>query len=187
MRPRRKDSALLVVAVCAGQAHTATAGGRVFAVVPLVAALSAAGLVGPALRAHATPGLATVRFAVFARCGLALAYSLLLTFAASATTALIGSGQPLSQGPLWLGPVLLLAVVSLLLSLLTRPAIGAVSTCGLCLLHALVVLIDGEPALSAAGSVARALWATDPLVLAFSGLPTLGAAVYVPRAARTAP
>ncbi len=181
-------AALLVAGTVAGHAHTVVAGGRILSTVAaLVAALGVAGLVGPALRTRPTSGAATVRFAVLTRCGLALGYILLLVSATSAAVALAGGGQPWSLGPLWLGPVLLLAAVSLLLSLLARPAIGATSACGLCLIHALVVLIGGESALSTADLVARILWATNPVVLALSGLLVLGAAVYAPRAVQTTP
>jgi len=186
-------AAMLVVAVAACLASTAMGGGRILSyTAPRVAAMGVAGLVRPAPRTRTMAGTngmtdALTRIAVFARFGLVVAYILALTGVAAGAVALTRGGHLWSLCLLWLGPVLLLAALSLLLSLLARPVVGATGACGLCLVHAVAVLIGGESALSTVGLVARTLWETNPLVLALSGVMMLGAIAYAPRAVRLAP
>ncbi len=180
-------AAMLVTAVAACLAPTTLSEGRILSyITPLVAAVGVAGLVRPAPRTRPMVGTdgvvdAPTRLAVLARFGLVVAYIVALAVVASGAVALTRGGALWSLGLLWLGPVLLLAALSLLLSLLARPVVGATGACGLCLVHAVAVLIGGESALSTVGLVARALWETSPLVLALSGVMILGAAAYVPR------
>ncbi len=172
-----------LAAVVSDLLRAAVDGGHMLSsVVPLVAALGIASLVTPVLRVQPD----AVRGTLLARCGLALGYIIVLATAASAAVALM-RGVPLwSLAPLWLGPVLLLATVSLWLSLLVRPAAGVTGACGLCVLHILAALLGDESVLSGGDVLIRALWTTTPLVLVLSGLLTLGAALYAPRAAHRA-
>jgi len=190
-------AAMLVTAVAACLAPTTLGGGRILSyTAPLVSAVAVAGLVRPASRTRAMVGTmvgtnraadVTTRLAVLARFGLVVAYIVALAVVASGAVALTRGGSLWSLGLLWLGPVLLLAHLSLLLSLLARPVAGATGACGLCLVHAVAVLIGGESALSAIGLVARVLWGTNPLVLALSGVMMLGAIAYAPHATRSTP
>ncbi|WP_030434590.1 hypothetical protein [Actinoplanes subtropicus] len=179
--PRLATASLLVIAFGATVALAAGPGwpGEVFvALAPAAAAAGAALVFQDSLGELALVLRAGPRLVLLARLTVVCAADLAAALLASVLVAgrvhqtlgvLIGS---------WLGPMLLLAAVSVLVSVLSRPPAGVAAALGLWFLHVLAGLSPVAPAV-----VTRldAVWATSPAVLAVAAMVAAAAVLAAPR------
>lgn len=124
----------------------------------------------------------SIRLVMFCRMLVVIGYNIVLTALASAVLALLHGGGFGEIIHLWLGPMLLLASLSLMLSTLVG---SAVAFLGSLLLEALqtfsVHLVGGIVTFQLAPN---SMWQTSPLILALATLLIGCALVYIPRQPR---
>jgi hypothetical protein len=182
-------SGFLIVLLMHSAAHVATVS-LLGMIVPLVTAVGIAFIYGPENDAGLELALATPtspRLVLLSRLALVFGYNCILALGLTLLLATLRGGDFVLLASLWIGPTLLLAGVSLLLSSAVSTVVGAVGAAGLLCLR----LITAAPALLAGGSgpttwPASALWQTNPLVLVLAAVLLVAAVVSVPRRERLA-
>jgi hypothetical protein len=172
----------LFVALLAGGRH---APGVVLGLfVPAIAGIGAAFIYGPESDPSLELALATPtspRLVLVSRLALVLGYDLALALVSSVVVVLARGGDVWAAAPLWVGPMLLMAGISLLLSLVVSALAAVASALGL-----LFVNLVSQSSL--AGHEApnvftpfASIWQTNPTILFLAVALLVLAVLYVPR------
>jgi hypothetical protein len=172
----------VLVAVLASGRHTSDLILSLF--VPAIAGVGMAFLYGPENDPGLELALATPtspRIVLVSRLLLVLGYDLALALGASGVVVLAHGGDVLAATPLWLGPMLLLAGISLLLSLLLSAIAAVASALGLFVVDLVTRSnVAGRSATGPLSSIAS-LWQTNPAILLLALVLLMLAVLYVPR------
>jgi hypothetical protein len=158
-------------------------------VVPLVTAVGVAFIYGPENDAGLEIALATPmspRAVLLSRLVLVFGYNCCLALSATVVLAIARGGDFSGLASLWIGPMLLLAGLSLLVSVALSTVAGVVSAAGLLCVHLLTAASTLLGMSDANAAAFNALWRTNPALLALAAALVAAAVVYVPRRERLA-
>lgn len=151
---------------------------------PLIAGIGIVFIYGP----ESDPGLeialttpTSPRLVLLGRLALVLGYDLALALAATALLALVRGGAVWSVTPLWIGPMLLLAGLSLLLSLVLGAIAAVVSALALFFVHIFAETTTGSHLIGGALGPVAGLWQSSPAVIFLAAALLIVAVLYVPR------
>ncbi|MBF6592628.1 MAG: hypothetical protein IVW57_19130, partial [Ktedonobacterales bacterium] len=151
---------------------------------PVIAGVSTAFIYGPESDPSLELALATPtspRMVLVSRLALVLGYDVALAFAASVVLVIARGGTIWAAAPLWLGPTLLLAGISLVLSLLVSAIVAVASSMGLFFAHLVTQSQASGRIAPGAESPLIALWQTNPTILLLAMALLILAVLYVPR------
>ena len=165
-------------------AGTTPPGAALGVVAPLVAAIGVAFIYGPEVDPGLELALATPtspRLVLLSRLALVLGYDCLLALAATGVVAAVTGGAVTAVFAVWMGPLLLLAALSLLLALVINAGAAAAVTVGVWLLHLVASGWVGLSALIAVPGSLGGLWQTTPAVVLAALVLFVLALLYVPR------
>jgi len=154
---------------------------------PLVAGLSVLTIYQPGTDPRLELALASPtspRAVLLSRVLLLLGYDLALSLGATALLTLLFGDNFWAVGALWFGPMLLVTMLSVLLSLLLGTLVALVSTLLLALAHLLAQGTLSVDWLNSARSALDSLWQTNPMVIVLALTFLLLALVYAPRQER---
>ena len=158
-------------------------------VVPLVTAVGVAFIYGPENDAGLEIALATPmspRAVLLSRLALVFGYNFGLALSATVVLAIARGGDFSLLASLWIGPMLLLAGLSLLISVALSTMAGVVSAAGLLCVHLLTAAATLLGMSDANAAAFNALWQTNPALLALAAALVVAAVFYVPRQERLA-
>jgi hypothetical protein len=158
-------------------------------VLPLVTAVGVAFIYGPENDAGLEITLATPvspRAVLLSRLALVFGYNCGLALSATIVLAIARGGDFPLLASLWLGPMLLLAGLSLLVSVAISTIAGVVSAAGLLCVHLLTAASTLLGMSNANAAALNAVWRTNPALLALAAVLVVAAVVYVPRQERLA-
>ena len=158
-------------------------------VVPLVTAVGVAFIYGPENDAGLEIALATPmspRAVLLSRLALVFGYNFGLALSATVVLAIARGGDFSLLASLWIGPMLLLAGLSLLVSVALSTMAGVVSAAGLLCVHLLTAAATLLGMSDANAAAFNALWQTNPIILALAAALVAAAVFYVPRRERLA-